>query len=254
MAAQDNTLEVMFADANNDSQKQLEQIDNFMVREVDCLVICPNDGDSIIEAVEKANAASIPVICFNMRANGGEFYYVGASNVDCGTLQGEYMAEVLPENAKILYLGGNSGYQISRERREGVLEGLSSRKDITILAEQECMYTMDEGMTITEDWIQAFPEFDAIITCNDLTALGAIQALKGADRLDGVMISGLDAIDDALAAVKAGEMTQTIMQNKDGQVQTLYDTIKEIQAGKTPEKDLNVPVLSITKENINEYL
>jgi ABC-type sugar transport system substrate-binding protein len=254
VAGTDTSLEVIFADANNDSQKQLDQIDNFLVQGVDALVLCPNDMAAIVPAIEKANKMNIPVICFSIEAGGGDFFYVGVSNKDCGLMQGKYMADTLPKNANILYLGGNSGYQISIDRRDGFLEGISTRPDINILSKMECMYTLDEGMKITEDWIQTFPEFDAIIAVNDLSALGAVQALLGANLIDKVKVSGIDAIDDAKVAVKEGKMVQTVMQDSDGQVNALYDVIKQLQSGQTPTKKTMVPLVSITKENIDQYL
>ena len=78
--------------------------------------------------------------------------------------------------------------------------------DVEILSYQECMYTMNEGMTITEDWIQTFETFDAIVAVNDLSALGAVQALKAANKLDEAAVIGIDGIDDAMKAVADGEM------------------------------------------------
>lgn len=255
IAAGDDAVEVIYADADNDSQKQLEQIDNFFVQGIDCLVICPNDGESIISAVEEANERGIPVIIFSTESAGGDFYFVGISNYDCGFMQGTYMKEHLPQNAKVLYLGGNSGYQISLDRKDGFYEGLGDRiDDIEILSEQECMYTMDEGMTIMEDWIQTFPEFDAVVCVNDQSALGAIQALIGANKLDDVLVAGIDAIDDAKEAVKNGEMEMTVMQDPVGQAQAVYDAVKELQSGGEPEKVVEVPVIEITSDNVDEHM
>lgn len=253
-AGADSSLEVVFADANNDSQKQLEQIDNFFVQGVDCMILCPNDEEAIVPGIEQANEKGIPVICFSTSAAGGEFYQVGISNYDCGMAQGEYASEHLPEGAKVLYLGGNSGFSISRDRKQGFLDGIAGRDDIEVLSEMECMYTRDEGMQITEDWIQAFPEFDAIVAVNDLSGLGAIQALKGANRLDGVMVLGIDAIDDALLAVEAGEMAMTVKQDAEGQVDALYETVKTLQEGGTPEKENMVPLIPVTPDNVGDFL
>lgn len=255
IASKDESVEVLYADADNDSQKQLEQIDNFFVQGGDCLVICPNDGDSIVSAVEAANEKDIPVIIFSTESAGGEYYFVGISNYDCGLMQGEFMKDALPEGAKVLYLGGNSGYQISIDRKEGFYAGLGDRADdIEILSEQECMYTMDEGMTIMEDWIQTFPEFDAVVCVNDQSALGAIQALKGANILEGKLVAGIDAIDDARTAVKDGDMTMTVMQDPIAQAQAVYDAVKVLKDGGEPEKVVEVPLIEITKDNVDEYI
>jgi len=64
-----------------------------------------------------------------------------------------------------------------------------------------------------QDWIQKYPnatDFQAVVAANDQMALGAMEALKTSGRLEGVMISGIDGVKDALNAIKAGEMSQSI--------------------------------------------
>ena len=72
------------------------------------------------------------------------------------------------------------------------------------------MYTMDEGMQVTEDWIQSIDDFNCIVSVNDSTGLGAIEALKAANITDCTVIS-IDGIEDALNAVKEGTMACTVM-------------------------------------------
>src|SRR5690606_15256261 len=115
-----------------------------------------------------------------------------------------------------------------QERLKGFEEALQ-RPDVTILANLSGNYDRAEGMKVTEDWIQSFPQFDAIIAANDQMALGALQALQAADRLKGVMISGVDGTKDALTAIKAGEMSQSIFQNAAGQAQAAFDVVETIK-------------------------
>ena len=259
LADADDTIEVMFADADSDSQKQIEQLDNFFVSEVDVLVLLPNDGDSLVPQIKQANEAGIPVICLSLAANDGDFTFVGVSDYQCGYLQGKYCYDNLPENAKVLYLGGNSIYQISIDRKDGFLDGLGDRLsdnggDVEILSYQECMYTMDDGMTIMEDWIQTFEDFDAVVAVNDLSALGAIQAMKAANVIEGKIVCGIDAISDAKQAVSNGEMTMTVMQDAKAQAQAVYDCIKILQSGGTSEKRVDTELIEITSDNVADYL
>ncbi|MGI6011285.1 MAG: sugar ABC transporter substrate-binding protein [Ruminococcus sp.] len=255
----DGRFEVVLADANNDSQKQVEQVDNFLVMGVDALVLCPNDEASLVPQIEQANAAGIPVFTFSTQAAGGEQTYVGVSNYECGYSQGEWLKENLPENAKMIYLAGNMGYQISSDRQEGLLEGLGDRLadnggDVEIIAQQEYMYTREEGMTIMEDYIQAYDDFDCVVAVNDQGACGAIEALKAANRLDGVMVCGIDAIDDALTYIKSGEMAMTVRQDPDAQAEALYQAICDTFDGKEVEEVIETPVQTVTAENVDEFL
>jgi ABC-type sugar transport system ATPase subunit len=110
-----------------------------------------------------------------------------------------------------------------------------------------------EGMKVTEDWIQSFPQFDAIIAANDRMALGALEALQGADRLKGVMISGVDGVPDALKAIKAGEMSQTIFENAGGQARAAFEVVEGIKKGDQPPAEKLVPFESISKDNVDQY-
>ena len=255
----DGRFEVVLADANNDSQKQVEQVDNFLVMDVDALVLCPNDQESLVPQIEKANQSGIPVFTFSTQASGGDQVYVGVSNYDCGYCQGEWLHENLPENAKIIYLAGNMGYQISIDRENGLKDGLGDRLvenggDVEIIAQQEYMYTREEGMTIMEDYIQAYDEFDCVVTVNDQGACGAIEALKAANRLDGVMVCGIDAIDDALNYISGGEMSMTVRQDPDAQAEALYQAICDTFDGKEVEAVIETPVQTITSDNVSEFI
>lgn len=254
--ADGNQIELQCADGMGDPAKQLSDIETFVTADVDVLIINPYDSEAVVPGIEAANEAGIPVILASVRANGGDFIYVGSRDYEAGYLQGEYLATTLPENATVCYLWGTSGAQHSVERHDGFLDALSEagRDDVQILAELDGNFEMAKGMQYTEDWIQRFDHFDSIVAANDQMALGAIEALKGANRLEGVQVSGIDGLDEAIAAVKAGEMAQTVLQNAPGQAEALYDVAMQLKDGQEVEDEVMVPFESITAENVDEYL
>jgi inositol transport system substrate-binding protein len=165
------------------------------------------------------------------------------------------MMKNLPPNAKILYLQGTPGMNAARDRLRGFTEEcLNKRPDVTVLSNLPGDFLRDKGMKITEDWIQSFPQFDAIVAANDQMALGAIQALKVANRLNGVLISGVDGTPDACNAIKAGEMSQSVFQNAAGQAVKCYEALQTLMKKQTLPKEVLVPFESITKENVDQYL
>lgn len=252
-AKSDADVQVNFADANNDTSKQLDQIDNFIAQKVNAIVVVPVDYQGVVPGVEKANAAGIPVITLGIQSAGGKFTFVGSKEEDAGRLQGEFMKAQLPKDAKILYLQGTLGLTSAQGRLKGFEHALQ-RPDVKILASLTGNYDRAEGMKVTEDWIQSFPQFDAVIAANDQMALGALEALKGADRLKGVLISGVDGTPDALNAIKAGDMAQTIFQDAAGQARTAFDVVEGIKKGDQPPAEKLVPFASITAENVDQYL
>lgn len=249
----DPELDIRYADATDDISKQLDQIDNFITQKVKAIVVVPVDFEGITPGVEKANKAGIPVITLNIQAKGGVSTFVGSKNYDAGYMQGEFMAAKLPKNAKILYLQGTPGLYHSVERLQGFTKAMQSRKDVSVLASLSGHYNRAEGMKITEDWIQKFPQFDGIIAANDQMALGALQALKTANRVKGVMLSGIDGTADAKAAIKAGEMSQSVFQNGKAQAAGAFKALSMLKKGEKLSGDMLIPFESITKENVSKY-
>lgn len=252
-AKSDSAVDTKFSDANNDASKQLDQIDNFLAAKVKAIVVVPVDYQGIVPGVEKANEAGTPIIALGIQSAGGKSTFVGSKNIDAGKMQAEYMHDKLPKNAQVLYLQGTPGLYHSAERLKGFQDNLN-RPDVKILAVQSGDYDRAQGMKVTEDWIQTFPKFDAIVAANDQMALGAVQALKAANRLNGVMISGVDGTPDALKAIQNGEMAQSIFQNAKGQAKAAFEVVEEIKAGKTPPAEKLVPFESITKDNVQKYM
>jgi inositol transport system substrate-binding protein len=250
----DPNLNVIFTDANGDVSRQLDQIDNFIAQKVNAIVIVPVDYQGIVPGIERANKAGIPVIALGIQSAGGKYTFVGSKNADAGRLQGEFMAAELPKNAQILYLQGTPGLYHSKERLAGFTQALAKRPDVKVLSSLPADYDRAQGMKVTEDWVQRYPKFDAIVAANDQMALGALEALKTAGRLKGVMISGVDGTTDALRAIKVGDMSQTIFQNAKGQAVAAYQVIETIKSGKQPASEVVVPFESVTKDNVGTYL
>jgi inositol transport system substrate-binding protein len=255
-AAEGLNIEFQFSDANNDIQRQLDQIDIFISKKVDVLVVVPVDSTGVIPGIKKANAAKIPVICLGIKGSDGDFIFVGSQNYDAGYIQGELYAKLLPRDAKILYLAGTAGLDHSRDRRIGFNDALkkANRTDVQILADMDGDYVRATAMRITEDWIQTFPQFDGIVAANDQMALGAVEALKAANRLQGVLVTGIDGVAEATRAVKDGIMTQTVLQNASGQGAACVEVLKKIANGESLGKEIFVPFESITKDNVDRYL
>lgn len=181
---------------------------------------------------------------------------MGSENIESGEMQGEYLAKTLPENAKVLYMMGTAGNSPTIDRQQGLHDALEAagRTDVEFLAEKDADFDKAEGMQLMEDWIQSFPEFDAVIAANDQMALGAMEALKGADRLEGVQVVGVDGVDEALTAIKAGEMAMTAFQNCDAQAKACIEVLDKLASGEKVTEDVLVPYEVVTADNVDEYL
>jgi inositol transport system substrate-binding protein len=251
----DAGFSVTYTNAAGDLQAQLDHIDNFIAQGMNAIIVQPADTAGIVLGIEKANKAGIPVISIISRSGGGDSIYIGNTYLDGGIMQAEYMIKALPSNAKIVYMQGQPGFDHSRDRRAGFLDTLrQARPDVTLLADQTANYDRAEGMKLMEDWIQAYPQIDGVVCGNDQMALGALQALRMANRDRDVLVCGVDATDEACQEIKKGGMAMTVLQSAPLEAQGCYDVLKRLKAGESVPRDFIIPQIPVTKDNVDEYL
>lgn len=255
-------------DGNNDAQKQIDQTNSFISKGVDAIVLVPSDSTACVPAVEAANNAGVPITCLaaNISSDADlDWTFVGAYHIQSGADEGDYMAKVLPENASICYLAGTAGIEHASLRRQGTMEALeAARDDIKVLDDQDGDYVKDEGLRITQAWIQKYSDgkggvtFDGIIAANDQMALGAIEALKSAQIPVGtgdgeVKVCGIDGSDDGIVAVEEGTMALTVLQDAPGEASALANVIESILAGDEVDNEILVNYIPVTADNVAEY-
>ena len=253
-------IRIVTTNAGGDTNVQNGHIDDFIVQNAKVVSAISNDFSGSAPAVEAARRANIPYVSFLASVGIGptydKFIYVGSQNYDAGMMQGTFAAEKLPQGAKIIYFTGQPSDQQYVDRRQGFFDGLSSRPDITILSEFNVDNRKDLGISTAEDCLQSFEHFDAIICQNDDSALGVVEALKAARRLGTVMVVGLDGSDGALAAIKAGELDMSVLQDARAQAKAGAEVFKKIKDGVPASEidDVFVPFRIITRENVDEFL
>lgn len=254
-------ISIMVTDAGGDTNIQNGQIDDFIVQNANVVSAISNDLDGSVPALEAAKTAGIPYVSFLTSVSGGDEYdgyiYVGSPNTDAGKAQGEYLCDTLPENAKILYFTGEPNDQQYIDRKQGLEDALKGRTDIMILDEYNVQNSKDQGMSTAEDCLMSYDSFDAIVCQNDDAALGVIEALKSAGRLDGsIKVLGVDGSDDALQSIKNGEMAMTALQDAKAQAEAGADIFEQLKNGTNPVdiKDSYIPFKIVTSKNVDEYL
>lgn len=253
-------ISIMVTDAGGDTNVQNGQIDDFIVQNAKVVSAISNDTDGSVPALEAAKAAGIPYISFLTSVNGGNDYegyiYVGSPNYDAGKAQGDYLCEVLPENAQILYFTFDPNDQQYVDRKQGLLDSLAARSDIQILDEYTVKGFKDLGMSAAEDCLMSYDSFDAIVCQNDDSALGVVEALKSAGKMEDVLVIGVDGSDDALTSIKNGELAMTAFQDARAQAQAGADVFEQLKNGTPPGEieDVYVPFKIVSAENVDEYL
>lgn len=197
-------------DSQNDSAKELSNIEDLIARKVDLILINPTDSDAVGNAIKLANDAGILVITLDRGANSGEVMtHIASDNIAGGKMAGEYIIEKLGGKGKVVELEGIAGTSAARDRGEGFNSAIST-SDIEVVAKQVADFDRTKGLTVMENILQAQPEIDAVFAHNDEMALGAIKAIEASGRT--IMVVGFDATDDAVKSVQDGIMAATVAQ------------------------------------------
>lgn len=249
--AQADGIEVEFLDAKSDGNMQIDQLNEAISGGAGAIILLAADGTSIVKTIEKANDAGIPIITVNRSVAGGKVLRAYSDDKEAGRMQGEYMAAHLPPNAKVVYLQGDGTQGSAVGRWEGFKEAcLDKRPDVQLLSLVDAGWSKAEALKTMMLWMNMFPEINGVVAGNDEMALGAVAALKGANRLKGCLVSGVDATPAGLAAVETGEMAQTVKQDAKAQGEGALTLAEGFIKGNPPSGDLAIPFTSITADNI----
>jgi len=250
---------VLMAPATQDSvEEQVKIIEDMIQKKVNGIIIQCVDSNGIMPGIRKAKEANIPVVTIGTPAAEPTFLRTGVNYEETGYEVGKQIAEKINGKGQMIILEGPAGAQNAKERLAGINRALKEYPDIKVVASQTANFKRTEGMNVTENLLQKYKDVNAIIGCNDESALGAIQALKSAG-LTNVAVGGFDGSSDASAAIASGDMV--VSYNTDpfgsGYLAATYLT-QFLNDGTKPPKDF-VPFPSkndkplITKENVEEY-
>lgn len=253
--AQSKGLKVEYYDAKNDSNVQIDQLREAIDKNPKAIVLLAADTKSTIPMVERANERGIPVVTVSRHVDGGKAAKVKIENYEAGKIQGDFIVKNFPQGAKIVYLKGTSTTASAIDRWNGFkTECLDKHPNIELLDMQEGSYNKAEAMKIMSIWLSLYPKIDVAVCANDLMALGAVTALKQANRLGECKVIGVDAIDDALKAIKAGEMAETVKQDAGEYAQGAIDILAEFDKGNMEPADITLSFTAVNKSNLSKYL
>jgi len=207
-------IEIVVADAQDDSSKQISDIEDLLQQGIDLLLVNPTDDEAVVAGIEAANAADIPVITVDRSSEGGEVVtHIASDNVAGGEMAGEHIVELLGDDGgEMIELEGIPGVAATTERGEGFHNVIDELDEIDVVASQTANFDRTEGLSVMENLLQGNKDISAVFAHNDEMALGAVEALESQGMLDDVIVVGFDATDDALTAVEDGRMKGTIAQ------------------------------------------
>lgn len=232
-------------DSQNDPAKELANVEDVTVRGAKVLLINPTDSTAVASAVRMANQKNIPVITLDRGAAQGKVVsHIASDNVAGGKMAGDFIAEKLGDNAKVIQLEGIAGTSAARERGEGFKQAVEAHK-FDVLASQPADFDRTKGLNVMENLLTAQPNVQAVFAQNDEMALGAIRAVQAANK--SVLIVGFDGTDDGVKAVKSGKLAATIAQQPALIGALGVQTADKVIKGEAVEAQIPVPLKVISQ-------
>src|SRR5690349_10511041 len=188
--------------------------------------------------------------------------FVASNEVDSGTLETIEVCRLLKEAGKdpanVYIMMGELSNQAAVQRTADIHDVMAAGKcevTLNVLDEQTANWSRDQAQNLMTNWLSTGTAFDAVISNNDEMAIGAIQAIKAAGiDLATVVVGGVDATQDALAAMQAGELDVTVFQNAAAQGSGAVDAAAKLAAGEAVEEEVWVPFELVAPANIDNYL
>jgi ribose transport system substrate-binding protein len=212
-------LQVRTAAQETSIEQQIQIVNDLIAAHVDAIVIAPGDSTSLIPVLQKASAAGIKLVNIDNRLNPQGLQQAGMAPLPFISVNNEVAAYAA---ARFIAEGANPGTQAAilegirsadnaQQRMAGARRAFAENKAITLVASESANWKIDEGYSVTKNIFQTTPQVTLLFAANDMMALGALKYLQESKR-STVKVAGYDALDEAVAAVKSGQLAVTVNQ------------------------------------------
>ncbi|MGN0413708.1 MAG: sugar ABC transporter substrate-binding protein [Lachnospiraceae bacterium] len=239
-------------DPGNDSNTQIDQVEDLISRGIDVMFVNPVDADGIIPALDMLKDADIPMFGFDTQVGDMSYLvsYAGSDNYNAGFVCGEDLVKRCPDGGDILVLDSPTMQSVT-DRTNGFLDAIEG-KGFTVVGQQDCMGNQQLGNEKATDLLTAHPDVVAIFGGNDPTALGAYAACDAAGVTP--LIYGVDGSPDIKKSIKEGTcVTGTGAQSPVTIGKTIAETAYAWLNGETVEEFIPIETFLITADNVDDY-
>jgi len=232
--------------------EQLSQVEDVIVKKPDAIIFIPVDYKAMVPAVEKINAAGIPVVNITDRVASGKFVaFVGADDYSIGLATARALLKAIGGKGNVIILEGVKGTLTNTDRVRGFNDALKETPNVKLLASQPANYQRLQALQVMENLMQSFPSIDGVLAANDPMAVGAIEALEGANRK--ALAVGINGSKEAVELIKSGKLLASGDFN--GFIQGCIGTeiaVRNLRKQPTPNEVILKPIV-ITETNFAPY-
>ena len=245
----------------DDREAQIAVVEDMVRRGVKGIVLAPLDDTALRTPVASARKAGIPVVIIDSDLKSTDFIsFVATDNYKGGRLGGERLAKLLKGRGKVIMLRYEEGSASTMAREKGFLDVMKKYRGIKVVsANQYGGATTESSYRASENLLAPLKKdgkltIDGIFCPNESTTFGMLRALQDAGLAGKVRFVGFDSSTKLVAALKAGELEELVLQNpfKMGYlgVTTMTKRLKNKRAKVAKRIDTGVQL--VTKENMDE--
>jgi len=247
--SQRDDLKVLFKDADGDSERQQQHVEQFIDEGVDLIIICPAEAQQLTEPVAKAYDAGIPVIVLHRRIVGDQYTcFIGADHKEIGAAVARWVTGNVSGQVNVLELEDPQQSAKGTDRHDGFRTALNDPR-FRILSGAAVSGKEDIARREMEEALESFEKIDVVFAYDDAAAHDAYLAAKQAGREADITFLGVDGLpDEGIEHVKAGELDVTF-QSPTGGVEAVDAAVKLLDGEEVPRKIL-LKSRFFTKENL----
>jgi len=248
-------LIVQGAEREVDVEKQMQIIENLIQRKVDAICVAPSGSRELVPAIVKANQANIPILAIDTRvdeevlqeAGGKVVTFIGSDNFEGGRIAGAFVVKKLGGNGKVAILEGIPGHETGDARLRGFHKAVDDVSGIEVVASQTANWERDQGFNVFQNILQSHPGVNALFACNDLMALGAVEAIAAAGKTGQIIVVGFDALKDARKAIQENKMFGSVAQHPYDMGKLAIENAVQVLNGETIPEYIPVTIELITE-------
>jgi ribose transport system substrate-binding protein len=232
--------------------EQLGLVDEVLRNKPDAMVLAPFDPKAMVPAVDKLNAAGIPVTNVNERLAGGDVVaYVGTDDYQLALTTARYLIDAMGRKGNVVILEGPENLPTSVARVQAYKDALRAYPDVKLLAAKPANYARAPAVDLMKSFLRLYPQIDGVLAANDPMAIGAIEALKAANKK--ALVVGINASREVIDFVKSGDLLGSGDYN--GFVQgclAAQIAIRNLRKEPTP-KEISLQAIVMDKTNYQDY-
>lgn len=253
-AKKDPTHVLTVNEIGPDPAQHLRNVEAAIAAKANAVIVNVGDPATARKIAALAAEAGMPLVFLSRRPAldrvGDKVSIVSSNDLVAGRLETRILADRLGGKGTVAILRGPETDAAARERRTGMQEVLAAYPELTVAVEAGADGLRDEARGVVAGWLKEGRTFDAVVSANDEMALGAVAALRSAGLAGKVLVGGIDGGREAIAAVKAGDMACTVLQNAAAQGAQAVANAEKFGRGDYAQPYEWIPYELIVAENV----